>query len=151
MPDVSYLAKYPPFKSFDGTDLAALAGVGEEKGFKKDELVFEEDSKGDSMYVLKSGAVKILKKVKNQENTIAVLNPGEFFGEMALLDGLPRSAAVRATGDSEVFVISLEGYQKLRKDHPHTALKLMDIIIKVLSNRLRQANKNLEVISFWIE
>jgi CRP-like cAMP-binding protein len=103
------------------------------------------------MYILKSGAVKILKKVKNQENTIAVLNPGEFFGEMALLDGLPRSAAVRATADSEVFLVSLEGYQRLRRDKPHTALKLMDVIIKVLSNRLRQANKNLEVISFWIE
>jgi CRP-like cAMP-binding protein len=151
MPDVSYLAKYPPFKTFDGNDLEALGSAGEEKMTKKDELVFDEDSKGDSMYVIKSGAVKILKKVKNQENTIAVLNPGEFFGEMALLDGLPRSAAVRATGDAELFMISLDGYQKLRKDKPHTALKLMDIIIKVLSNRLRQANKNLEVISFWIE
>jgi len=151
MPDVSYLAKYPPFKTFDGNDLEALGAVGEEKAVKKDELVFDEDSKGDSMYVIKSGAVKILKKVKNQENTIAVLNPGEFFGEMALLDGLPRSAAVRATSDSEVFMVTLDGYQKLRKEKPHTALKLMDIIIKVLSNRLRQANKNLEVISFWIE
>ena len=151
MPDVSYLSKYPPFKSFDGTDLGALGSVGAEKAYKKDELVFEEDSKGDSMYILKSGSVKILKKVKNQENTIAVLNPGEFFGEMALLDGLPRSATVRATGDAEAFVVDLDGYQKLRKDQPHTALKLMDIIIKVLSNRLRQANKNLEVISFWIE
>jgi CRP-like cAMP-binding protein len=151
MPDVSYLAKYPPFKTFDGTDLTALGTVGEEKTYKKDETIFEEDSKGDSMYVIKSGAVKIIKKVKNQENTIAVLNPGEFFGEMALLDGQPRSAAVRATTDSEVYMISLTGYQKLRSDNPHTALKLMDIIIKVLSNRLRQANKNLEVISFWIE
>lgn len=151
MPDVSYLSKYPPFKGFDATDLSALGSVGEEKSIRKDELVFEEDSKGDSMYVIKTGGVKILKKVKNQENTIAVLNAGEFFGEMALLDGLPRSAAVRATADSEVFVIHLEGYQKLRREHPHTALNLMDIIIKVLSNRLRQANKNLEVISFWIE
>jgi len=151
MPDVSYLAKYAPFKTFDGNDLEAMGSAGEEKTVKKDDLVFDEDSKGDSMYVIKSGAVKILKKVKNQENTIAVLNPGEFFGEMALLDGLPRSAAVRATGDAELFMISLDGYQKLRRDKPHTALKLMDIIIKVLSNRLRQANKNLEVISFWIE
>jgi CRP/FNR family cyclic AMP-dependent transcriptional regulator len=151
MPDVSYLAKYAPFKSFDGTDLEAMGTVGEEKAVKKDELVFDEDSKGDSMYVIKSGAVKIVKKVKNQENTIAVLNPGEFFGEMALLDGLPRSAAVKATTDSELYMVSLDGYQKLRKEKPHTALKLMDIIIKVLSNRLRQANKNLEVISFWIE
>ena len=151
MPDVSYLAKYPPFKTFDGNDLEAIGSAGEEKTVKKDDLVFDEDSKGDSMYVIKSGSVKILKKVKNQENTIAVLNPGEFFGEMALLDGLPRSAAVRATGDAEHFMVSLDGYQKLRRDKPHTALKLMDIIIKVLSNRLRQANKNLEVISFWIE
>lgn len=151
MPDVTYLAKYSPFKTFDGNDLEALGTFGEEKTFKKDELIFDEDSKGDSMYILKSGAVKILKKVKNQENTIAVLNPGEFFGEMALLDGLPRSAAVRATADSEVFLVTLEGYQRLRRDKPHTALKLMDVIIKVLSNRLRQANKNLEVISFWIE
>lgn len=151
MPDVSYLAKYPPFKTFDGADLGSLGAVGVEKLYKKDETIFEEDSKGDSMYVIKSGAVKIIKKVKNQENTIAVLNPGEFFGEMALLDGQPRSAAVRATTDSEVYMIDLTGYQKLRSDSPHSALKLMDIIIKVLSNRLRQANKNLEVISFWIE
>ena len=151
MPDVTYLAKYAPFKSFDGNDLTALGTEGEEKTYQKDDLIFDEDSKGDSMYVIKSGAVKILKKVKNQENTIAVLNPGEFFGEMALLDGQPRSAAVRATAETTVFMIPLEGYQALRRNSPHTALKLMDIIIKVLSNRLRQANKNLEVISFWIE
>ena len=84
MPDVSYLAKYPPFKTFDGSDLEALGSVGEEKTFQKEELIFDEDSKGDSMYVIKNGTVKIQKKVKNQENTIAVLNPGEFFGEMAL-------------------------------------------------------------------
>ena len=151
MPDVNYLSQYAPFKSFEAADLASLGAVGVEKKMRKDELVFDEDSKGDSMYILKSGAVKILKKVKSQENTIAVLNPGEFFGEMALLDGLPRSAAVRATADCELFMVPLEGYQKLRTEKPHTALKLMDIIIKVLSNRLRQANKNLEVISFWIE
>jgi len=151
MPDVSYLSNYAPFKNFDGNDLSALGSTGEEKSYQKDELIFDEDSKGDSMYVIKTGAVKIQKKVKNQENTIAVLNPGEFFGEMALLDGQPRSAAVRATTDTTVLMVSLEGYQALRKDSPHTALKLMDIIIKVLSNRLRQANKNLEVISFWIE
>jgi CRP-like cAMP-binding protein len=103
------------------------------------------------MYIVKAGSVKIIRKVKGQENTIAALNAGEFFGEMALLDGLPRSAAVRTIEDTEVFMIPAEGYQALRRDKPHTALKVMDIIIKVLSNRLRQANKNLEVISFWID
>ena len=151
MPDVTYLSNYTSFKSFDKNDLEALGSVGEEKTLEKDELVFDEDSKGNRMYIIKSGSVKILKKVKNQENTIAVLGPGEFFGEMALLDGLPRSASVRATENCNVFQIALEGYQQLRREKPHTALKLMDIIIKILSNRLRQSNKNLEVISFWIE
>ena len=91
------------------------------------------------------------KKVKDQENTIAVINAGEFFGEMALLDGLPRSAAAKAGAATTVLTITRDNYNSLRASSPQTALKIVDILVKVLSNRLRQANKNLEVISFWIE
>lgn len=149
--DASFLKKYKSFKNFDDTDLAAMSELTAVKPYKKDEVVFEEETKGDAMYVVKSGSVKILKKVKNQESTIAVLKAGEFFGEMALLDGQPRSASVKAIEPSECLVIADKSYLRMRNDRPKTALKLMDIIIRVLSNRLRQANKNLEVISFWIE
>ena len=103
------------------------------------------------MYIIKSGSVKITKKVKEIENTIAVINPGEFFGEMALLDGMPRSAAAKAASETVVLTITRDNYTALRSKAPQTALKIVDILVKVLSNRLRQANKNLEVISFWIE
>ena len=149
--DASFLKKYKPFKNFDNTDLQAMNELCVIKAYKKDEQVFAEETKGDAMYIVKSGSVKILKVVKNQENTIAVLKAGEFFGEMALLDGQPRSATVKAIEPSECLVIADKAYMKMRADRPKTALKLMDIIIRVLSNRLRQANKNLEVISFWIE
>ena len=149
--DVNFLSQYKPFSSLDAQDLQALGELTANMEYGKDQVVFEEESKGDSLYILSKGSVKILKKVKNQENTIAVLKQGEFFGEMAILDGLPRSATVKASEPTSCIVLTDKAYQKLRTDRPKTALKIMDIIIKVLSNRLRQANKNLEVISFWIE
>jgi CRP-like cAMP-binding protein len=103
------------------------------------------------MHIIKSGTVKIVKKVKDKENTIAVLNPGEFFGEMALLDGMPRSAGAKAGEAVKVITISRANYAALRERAPKTALKLMDILVNVLSNRLRQTNKNLEAMAFLIE
>ena len=149
--DVSFLSNYKPFSTFDAQDLQALGQLSISQGYTKDQIVFEEEGKGDSMFIIAKGSVKIIKKVKNQENIIAVLKTGEFFGEMALLDGLPRSASVKAAESTTCVVMTDKAYEKLRADRPKTALKIMDIIIRVLSNRLRQANKNLEVISFWIE
>jgi CRP-like cAMP-binding protein len=146
-----FLAEYKGFKDFDKDDIAALNGVCSEDSFGKDDMVFQEEAPGDRMHVIKSGTVKIVKKVKDKENTLAVLNPGEFFGEMALLDGMPRSAGARAGEAVTVVTISRTHYGALREKAPRTALKLMDILVNVLSNRLRQANKNLEAMAFLIE
>ncbi|HRU39509.1 MAG TPA: cyclic nucleotide-binding domain-containing protein [Candidatus Goldiibacteriota bacterium] len=139
------------FKDLIQSDIDALNTVCSEETFKSGDTIFPEEGPGDKMYIIKSGSIKITKKVKGQENTLAVINAGEFIGEMALLDGLPRSAGAKAAADTVVVSISRDNYQALRQKYPQTALKIMDILVKVLSNRLRQANKNLEVISFWIE
>jgi CRP-like cAMP-binding protein len=139
------------FKDLNQSDVDVLNSICAEETFKAGDTIFYEESPGDKMFIIKTGSVKILKKVKDKENTLAVLNPGEFFGEMALLDGLPRSAAVKANTDTTVISITRDNYMLLRQKYPQTALKIVDILIKVLSNRLRQANKNLEVIQFWIE
>lgn len=146
-----FLKEYKAFKDFDDADIAALNGASAEESFGKDDLIFQEEAPGDRMHVIKGGTVKIVKTVKEKENTIAVLNPGEFFGEMALLDGLPRSAGAKAGDAAKILTITRQHYVQLRESSPKTALKLMDILVNVLSTRLRQANKNLEVISFWIE
>lgn len=139
------------FKDLNQSDIDALNSCCTEESFKSGDTIFPEEAPGDKMFVIKTGSVKILKKVKGKENTLAVLNQGEFFGEMALLDGLPRSAAAKANADTTVLTITRDNYNSLRQRYPQTALKIIDILIKVLSNRLRQANKNLEVIQFWIE
>ncbi|MBN2755457.1 MAG: cyclic nucleotide-binding domain-containing protein [Candidatus Goldbacteria bacterium] len=151
MGTADFLSGTKGFKDLSRQDIDALNTVCAEEIFKPNDTIFPEEGPGDKMYILKTGSVKITKKIKGQENTIAVLNPGEFFGEMALLDGMPRSAAAKTAGDSVVISISRDQYLTLRQKFPQTALKIIDILVRVLSNRLRQANKNLEVISFWIE
>ena len=151
MGSADFLLQNKGFKDLNGTDADTISSICAEESFSSGITIFPEESAGDKMYVIKSGSVKITKKVKETENTIAVINPGEFFGEMALLDGLPRSAAAKASSDTVVLAITRDNYMALRVKAPQTALKIVDILVKVLSNRLRQANKNLEVISFWIE
>ena len=151
MGSADFLLQNKGFKDLTQTDTDALGSICAEESFAANATIFPEEGAGDKMYVIKSGAVKITKKVKETENTIAVINPGEFFGEMALLDGMPRSAAAKAASDTVVLTITRDNYTALRAKAPQTALKIVDILVKVLSNRLRQANKNLEVISFWIE
>ena len=146
-----FLLESKGFKDLDTNDISALNNICAEISLGDGEIIFPEEGPGDAMYIIKNGNVKITKKVKEQENTIAVLNAGEFFGEMSLLDGLSRSAAAKAGGATTVLTITRDNYNSLRASSPQTALKIVDILVKVLSNRLRQANKNLEVISFWIE
>ncbi len=151
MGTADFLLSSKGFKDLNQADIDSINSICAEESFKTNDTIFPEEGPGDKMYIIKSGSVKISKKVKDKENTIAVLNPGEFFGEMALLDGLPRSAAAKAGADSIVLTITRDNYMTIRQKSPQTALKIVDILVKILSNRLRQANKNLEVISFWIE
>ncbi len=151
MGSADFLLQNRGFKDLTQSDSDALSAICAEESFSSGSTIFPEEGAGDKMYIIKSGSVKITKKVKEIENTIAVINPGEFFGEMALLDGMPRSAAAKAASETVVLTITRDNYTALRSKAPQTALKIVDILVKVLSNRLRQANKNLEVISFWIE
>jgi len=146
-----FLAEYKAFGSFDETDLQVLSEECTEGAFKKDETIFPEESPGDKMYIIRQGSVKVFKKIKNNETTLAIVNPGDFFGEMALLDGGPRSAAAKSIEDVKALVISTKNFEALREKSPQVALRIMDVLVRTLSTRLRQANKNLEVISFWID
>lgn len=146
-----FLMEYKTFADFGESDIQALSNECNEASFKKDEVVFAEESPGDKMYVIRQGSVKIFKKIKNNETTLAIVNPGEFFGEMALLDGGPRSAAAKAIEEVKALVITTKNFTNLREKSPSAALRIMDVLVRTLSSRLRQANKNLEVISFWID
>ena len=138
------------FKNLNDEDLVSLEKYAELKKYQKNEMIFSEEESGDELFIIKSGTVKVLRQIKNEEQTIVILNPGEFFGEMALFDKHPRSASVKMMDDGELVVLEKSDFDQMKTEVPSLVIKLMEIVITTLSDRLRQANRNFEVISFWL-
>ena len=109
--------------------------------FGNGDVIFEEGSVGKHMYVVVSGSVRIVKKAGAEVAVVATLGKGELFGEMALVDSLPRSASAIAAGDgASVVEIDHAQFAYLVGQQPAFAL----IILKALSLRLR---KQMEISS----
>lgn len=108
------------------------------KTYQKSEIIFKENSTGKEMYILRSGKVKlILEDEKGEAEVNTLEQPGEFFGEMALIDSSPRSATAIADEDNtELEVLDRYDFLKMIKEHPEFALNIMH----ELSNRVRLGN-----------
>lgn len=112
---------------------------------KKGTIIIKEDDSGDTLYILKSGAVNILKKtLEKEEYTVVRLESKKdsiiFFGELALLDNDKRSATVEADTDCELLVINRKDFEKVGNKYPNLGLPITREISKILATRLRRAN-----------
>ncbi|HEY6009902.1 MAG TPA: cyclic nucleotide-binding domain-containing protein [Nitrospirota bacterium] len=104
------------------------------KSYNKDEVIFFEGSVGRHMYVINSGTVNIVKKISGRNEVIATLGKGSIFGEMALIDDMPRSASVIVAEDgTSVLEIDHALFIYLVGQQPAFAL----VILKTLSMRFR--------------
>jgi CRP-like cAMP-binding protein len=101
------------------------------------EIIFREGSTGDAMYVIQSGRVRITKKTASEEITIATLDSGEIFGEMALFDRLPRSATAVASGEARVLSIDKKKLFSTISRDPTLVFK----IIESMSARIRRLDE----------
>jgi CRP-like cAMP-binding protein len=110
--------------------------------FKKGQVLFHEGDEGDEMYIVQSGRVAIKKKVKEGETTLATLEKGDFFGEMAILERMPRSASAEIVEDGDLIVISGEIFGDMIKANPEIAVRML----RKYSIRLRETNKQIEQI-----
>lgn len=110
------------------------------KTYKPGELICKEGDEGKTMYIIQKGEIKITKKVEDNEKTLVVLEGGDFFGEMAVIDHGKRSASAVAL--SEATVIELD--EKLFEVHMQSNPKIVKKILKGLSARLRDANQQIE-------
>ncbi|MBE7438290.1 MAG: cyclic nucleotide-binding domain-containing protein [Spirochaetales bacterium] len=107
--------------------------------FKEDEMVFAENEPGRELYIIQSGRVKITKMVNGQEVMLAVLQPGDIFGEMALLDNKPRSASAIIAEDATMLAINKTNFEGMVKAQPQLATRL----ITILSERIWMAYRQL--------
>lgn len=103
------------------------------------EVIFKEGEKGEVMYVIQAGEVRITKKLVSDHTTIATLQSGEIFGEMALFDKLPRSATAMASGEARVLSIDKKKLFSTISHDPTLAFK----IIETMSQRIRRLDENL--------
>jgi CRP/FNR family transcriptional regulator, cyclic AMP receptor protein len=101
--------------------------------------LFEEGDPGDSMYVVQSGKVRIFRRVGPIEVNIAALGPGELLGEMAVLEGLPRTACAVAAEPTVVVELDKKVFETMIKDNGEIALR----ILRKLSARLREADRQI--------
>jgi CRP/FNR family transcriptional regulator len=136
-PIVSTLEEHPNFIQFTEEELEVFSKYCVEKKIKKDEILFNEGETASSMFIVKKGAIKVLKMGYLGEIKISEVNPGEFVGEMAVVDGSPRSATAKAVVDSELLELTSEKFNLLKKENPQVAIKIMDLLLRLLSIRLR--------------
>jgi CRP/FNR family transcriptional regulator, cyclic AMP receptor protein len=105
-------------------------------------VLFEEGEPGDYMYVIQEGEVEIRRRVGETERVLAVLTPGEFFGEMALLNNRPRSGTAIVKTNAKLLLIAARTFEAMLRARPEIALR----IIKGLSSRLESANQQIELL-----
>ena len=110
------------------------------KFYKKGDEIIKEGMLSDCAYIIESGRVEVSKQINGERQSIGVLKEGDIFGEMGLIDGLPRSASVVALEDSSISIITQETFNSLAQ---HNAQALMPIL-KVLAKRLRATLKLVE-------
>jgi CRP/FNR family transcriptional regulator, cyclic AMP receptor protein len=105
-------------------------------------VLFHEGDKGEDMFIIQSGRVKISKRIRGVEKTLATLEKGEFFGEMAILNDKPRSASAETIEASDMLVIDRKTFDTLLRSNVEIAIRF----IKRLADRLREANEQMEAL-----
>ncbi|WP_461412583.1 Crp/Fnr family transcriptional regulator [Gemmatimonas sp.] len=132
-----FLSTVPLFRELDRSAVRGFAELTREQKFAKGAMIVSEGDAGDALYVVRSGEVKVvLSGEDGREVILHVLGVGEHFGELALIDGRPRSAHVVSTQASSLLVLRRADFRRQVEQNPQVAWGLM----VELSRRLRQAD-----------
>lgn len=146
MENIEFLKNVPIFSELNDDTLIKLSQLGTLKSFEKDSIILSEQDAGSALFVMVTGKVKVARVSnddKNKEVILTLLNPSDFFGEMALLDGLARSATVTSIEDSQVFIIQRNDFLDLIQQHPEVSIALL----QELTQRLRAAGMKIKALS----
>ena len=138
-----FIKKTSFFKHLDDKELARIMTIAKLARFRAREVIFSKEDAGDAFFIVKSGRVKIFTEANRRQKTLDFLEPGDIFGEMALLDGKVRSASAQALEDSELLMITKSAFTRLISD---TAFTLR--LLNTLSTRLRAADREIESLLF---
>jgi CRP-like cAMP-binding protein len=140
-----WLGKSMVFNGLDPEGLRRLGGIGREVALPSDAVLFEQGEESDGLYIVIAGIVRIyLTAEDGREATISLLEEGEMIGEIALLDGLPRSAGAAALTDTRLVFIPHKPFCELLD----TSAQLSRQVLLMLCERVRAANSQVEQAIF---
>ncbi len=115
------------FENFTDLELRQLIEIGYRKRLRGSDILFWEGDPGDAFYIILSGSVEVF--VEKLNKVLTTLNAGQFFGELSLMLGIPRTATVRALEDTLLFVINNKSFEQLLHEQP----ELAEVIVQELS------------------
>ncbi|HKO56715.1 MAG TPA: Crp/Fnr family transcriptional regulator [Thermoanaerobaculia bacterium] len=141
---IALFRKFSLFAELDDRELLQIANVAKSRRYAKDDVVFHADENGDVFCLIRDGEVKVtMISPEGKEIILSMLGPGDFFGEMALLDDEPRSATVIATEPLEVVTIWRSDFLSLLSEN----FGLTKKVLAELSRRLRTASNRIESLA----
>ncbi|MEO8378115.1 MAG: cyclic nucleotide-binding domain-containing protein [Acidobacteriota bacterium] len=132
-------------RGLSAAEMKLLATFSSEERFREGSMIFREGDKGDKLFIVLDGRVRISKFIPGVgEEALAVLDRGDFFGEMALIDEKPRSADAKAHEiDATVLSIDRATLNEILSMDPHASLQFLNLLCRMISRRLREINEKI--------
>jgi CRP-like cAMP-binding protein len=139
------LSLLPAFEGLSHNELKIVERMMHQRQYKKGETVFNEGEPGAGMYIVKSGEVGITRKMDNSaELALALIKEHGFFGELALLDEIPRSASAKAVADTVLFAFSKPSLESLCRRNPRLGIKILSNLSRLICRRFVKSNDAME-------
>ena len=148
--DFSSIKNSTMLQGLSDQELRQLEGFCEMREMAEGTTVFIENMPGESLFLVKKGTIRVSRMfAEGDEQTLVVLGPEDIFGEMAVIDGLPRSATARVAENAELISLNRKSLEQLCRDDAALALKLVKNIVKVFSQRVREVNEEYRDMLIW--
>jgi CRP/FNR family transcriptional regulator len=142
---VTSLDSVPLFHKFSPNELKELEALTQRKRYSPGTAIFFQDDPSDSLYVVLSGSAKVFQTAEDgQRRVLNTLRKGEAFGELAMIEGQPRSATIEAIEESEMVVLKAQDFERFAESHPEVLWKLT----QALCERVRQLMGSVLDMSF---
>ncbi len=140
------LRSIPLFSCLDEDALDKVGAMAVRKQLPKNTVIFSKGDASDSLYVVCSGRVKaVIHDEMGKEIVLSVIGTGECFGEMAALDGVPRSATIVTKEPTEILVLHRNDFKRILSANPDMVFSLLEVLL----DRLRRADEKIEGLAFW--
>ena len=144
MASTEFLSFVPIFSDLPAETLDKIEKIGTRKSYKKNDVILMEEESGTALFVIVTGKVKVARCSNDgREVILTILSDSDFFGEMAILDGLTRSATVTSLEGTELFLLQRNDFMNLLHEHPEISVALL----QELTKRLRAADMKIKALS----